>query len=196
MSRPYCNVCQRPQVSCICHLVNTTNNDIDVVILQHPSEVKQTKGTVTLLKQSLTSCQVFVGENFTEHVELRQMVDKYKNEIALLYPSEQAVDISKSQFVENIRCIILLDGTWKKAYRLYMMNPWLHELTHITLPDDIKGQYQIRSTKKKGALSSLEACCYTLALLEDSTQKYKNILTSFAQFNQMHLSFNPKSNKG
>jgi len=46
MPRPYCSVCSRPKVSCICHLACFIQNDIDVVILQHPSEKGKTKGTV------------------------------------------------------------------------------------------------------------------------------------------------------
>lgn len=196
MSRPYCNVCQRPQVSCICHLIHPTKNDIHVVILQHPSEVKQSKGTVTLLSQSLSSCQVIIAEDVSQHQEFLAVLAQYQGHIALLYPSEKAEMIVKNSEVkadEIIKCIILLDGTWKKAFRIYMINEVLHHLPHRILPENIHGQYQIRKTKKQGALSSLEACCYGLALMENNTEKYVGLLEKFKQFNQMQLSFVPKN---
>ena len=192
MSRSYCNVCQRPQVSCICHLICPTKNDTHVVILQHPSEVKQSKGTVTLLSQSLVSCQVLIAEDFSEHQEFLRILADYKGQIALVYPSEQAEIIKQNDehnLSDNIKCVILLDGTWKKAYRIYMINEVLQKIPHRVLPDNIKGQYQIRKTQKQGALSTLEACCYSLALMENDQEKYTGLLNQFIKFNQMQLSF-------
>lgn len=198
MSRPYCSSCQRPQVSCICHLIYPTKNKVHVVILQHPHEEKQTKGTVKLLSNSLSSCQVFIGEDFTHHNGLLDNLIKYKNKIALLYPSKDAELVksnSKSKLNENIQCIILLDGTWKKAYRLYMMNKVLHNIPHCILPEDIDGEYHIRKTQIKGALSTLEACCHGLAIMEADSQKYVGLLNQFKKFNQMQLAFIPNNIK-
>lgn len=202
MSRVYCNVCCRPQVSCICHLVTVIENDIDVVILQHPSEVKQAKGTVALLSQSLKHCHVFVGEQFSEHQDFLDLLTRYKNQTALLYPSENAQIVSQLQpafdkkksngtSVNTYKCVILLDGTWKKAFRLYMMNELLHHIPHITLPEAIEGRYRIRSTKKLGALSTLEACSHALSILEGNAEKYESLFSSFDRFNALQLSFQP-----
>ncbi|MCO4800069.1 MAG: DTW domain-containing protein [Colwelliaceae bacterium] len=198
MSRPYCSSCQRPQVSCICHLIYPTKNNVHVVILQHPSEVKQTKGTVKLLSNSLSSCQVFIGEDFTYHKGLLENLIKYKNKIALLYPSTDAEIVKgniEGKFIDNIQCIILLDGTWKKAYRLYMMNKVLQDMPHCILPDGIDGEYHIRKTQIKGALSTLEACCHGLAIIEGDSDKYEGLLKQFKKFNQMQLAFLPNNIK-
>lgn len=211
MSRAYCNVCSRPQVSCICHLVTVIENDIDVVILQHPSEEKQAKGTVALLAQSLKNCHVLVGEHFSERQDFLELLANYKEHIALLYPSENAVVVSqqvinkqqsnldsqKSDHTSDnaYKCVILLDGTWKKAFRLYMMNELLHYIPHMTLPAAIEGRYRIRTTKKQGALSTLEACSHALSILEGDSAKYDSLLTSFDRFNELQLSFAPNKNK-
>lgn len=198
MTRSYCNLCQRPKVSCICHLIQTIKNSVHVVILQHPSEVKQSKGTVTLLSKSLSSCQVFIGEDFSEHDEFLTVLSKYKDKIALLYPSEHAQEIKIDESCgntinnEHIQCIILLDGTWKKAYRLYKINEQLKTIPHCILPDNIHGDYQIRKTKKHGGLSTLEACCHALAMIEKQPQRYTCIFDSFKAFNQMQLAFIPQ----
>jgi len=197
MPRSYCSLCHRPQVSCICQLFALTDNDIHVVILQHPSEVKQSKGTVTLLSQSLKSCQVIIGEDFNIDAEFQELMLQFNNEVALLYPSEKAQVINEDKnagedsIFKNIRCIILLDGTWKKAFRLYMVNEILHTIPHFLLPDGIISKYQIRATKKEGALSTLEACCHALSLIEKSPEKYSTLLASFDEFNEMQKSFIP-----
>ncbi|GLX80072.1 DTW domain-containing protein [Thalassotalea insulae] len=192
MSRVYCNSCHRPQVSCICHLFTSIDNSIHVVVLQHPSEVKQVKGTATLLVNSLASAEVFVGEDFAEHQDLLSILTKYQGHIALLYPSEHAVTIDAGDYQSDIRCLILLDGTWKKAYRLFMINRFLHHLPHLILPSGVESRYQIRQTKKQGALSTLEACCHALNLLESRAKNYHELLNRFEQFNQLQMSFRAK----
>ncbi len=85
----------------------------------------------------------------------------------------------------------------------------LHSLAQICLPESIanSGQYLIRKVAKKNALSSLEATCYALALLEGElsismlnielgeskycidAKRYQPLLNKFSQFNQFQLSF-------
>ena len=210
MSRILCQQCQRPEKACICAFVANIDNHIPVIILQHPSEVKQSKGTVSLLQQSLANCEVLVGETFDNSKVLIQHLKHYDNKIVLLYPSEQAsvLDFTDQKHAENaetgersesklndIECIIILDGTWKKAYRMFMLNPCLHNINHIVLPQGITSLYQIRKTKKDHALSSLEACCHALARLENKPEKYQHLLDNFVKFNQFQQSFSQTNNE-
>ncbi|MBA6293940.1 DTW domain-containing protein [Colwellia sp. MB3u-70] len=207
MSRVLCQQCQRPEKACICAFTVAIDNHIPVIVLQHPSEVKQSKGTVSLLKQSLTNCEVIVGETFADSDILRQRLIQYADNIVLLYPSKQALTLNfptltisgnnQSEGIERklseIKCIIILDGTWKKAYRMFMSNSCLHNINHIVLPQGIASLYEIRKTKKDHALSSLEACCHALARLENEPKKYQNLLNSFVKFNQFQQSFSQHS---
>lgn len=213
MSRALCHQCQRPKNACICAFAININNNIPVIVLQHPNEVSQSKGTVSLLTQSLKQCEVIVGENFDDSTTLLQRLKQYEGNIALLYPSEHATTLEYSSQAQqklmqdydtdfnteitsekannhDIQCIIILDGTWKKAYRMFMLNACLHKIKHIVLPTGIASLYQIRKTKKDNALSSLEACCHALARIENNAEKYQVLLSSFVKFNQFQQSFN------
>jgi len=200
MKRETCSVCLRAKLGCICHLFTEINNQSHVVVLQHPSEVKQTKGTVTLLANSLTNCDIIIGENFSGNQIFEDLLSEYENDIVLLYPSEKsevlvstAGESKPSQYqVTPPRCIVLIDATWKKSYKMYMLNEALQTIPHLTLPEDIEGDYRIRKTQKERALSSLEACVYSLVLLENDTKKYQPLLNSFKQFNDFQLSFKPQ----
>ena len=127
MSRILCPRCQRPQKACICSFVTETNNTIPVVVLQHPNEVNHSKGTVALLAKSLLRCQVIVGENFTDNQELSKVFAQYN--ALLLYPSEKAEVLTfqvgnKTEEGNCVKepCLVILDGTWKKAYRMLMLS--------------------------------------------------------------------------
>ena len=218
MARHLCENCERPVSACICSFISKTDNKTPVLILQHPSEIKQSKGTVALLKRSLNNCHVLIGEDFSNNAELNTIIDKHN--ALLLYPSDNAQTLNCS--FENTQktdaeakinkqpLLIILDGTWKKAYRMFMLSTNLHCLQHVCLPSEIanNGQYLIRKVAKKNALSSLEATCYALAILENEltvsaninerendemnaiySGRYQLILDKFSQFNQFQLSF-------
>jgi DTW domain-containing protein YfiP len=214
MARDLCLQCQRPIIACICSFILKTENKIKVLVLQHPSEVTQTKGTVALLQRSLKHCQVIIGENFTEHDELNLILSHYQ--ALLLYPSKEADTLAIDYIIPNTSVnsekpllLIIIDGTWKKAYRMFMLSKNLHSLAQICLPESIanSGLYLIRKVAKKNALSSLEATCYALALLEGElsismlnielgeskycidAKRYQPLLNKFSQFNQFQLSF-------
>ncbi|MCP4986622.1 MAG: DTW domain-containing protein [Colwellia sp.] len=216
MSRILCSNCHRPERGCICSFITEIDNNIHIVVLQHPSEVSQTKGTIALLAKSFRSCQVLIGEDFSQDECFLQVMEQYRP--VLLYPGDQAKiltdggvsqlsetlpDLNKSEEKDKPLCLVVLDGTWKKAYRMYMVSSNLHQLMQVCLPDELanSGQYHIRKVAKKNALSSLEASCYALALLEEGSDtfnislenagKYQPLLDKFQQFNQFQLSFRP-----
>lgn len=194
MTRAICNHCERPIKTCICCYFTQTANKVNIIVLQHPSEVKQTKGSVALLKHSLSNCTVFVGEDFTEHQQLQTLIKLYADDLALLYPSEDAEELTGSNYVlgrsnKPLSTLIVLDGTWKKAYKLFQLNPFLHQLTHVKLANNVESLYAVRKTNKVGGLSTLEACCHALACLEGDDNKYQKLLKNFVEFNEMQLAF-------
>jgi len=92
---------------------------------------------------------------------------------------------------------------------MFMLSSNLQALKQVCLPDTLanSGQYLIRKVAKKNALSSLEACCFALALLDSELDEkevnvakllvdcglYQGLLNKFAQFNQFQLSFRPST---
>lgn len=198
MPRQMCNQCQRPVSACICDLFVKTNNQIHIVIIQHPSEVAKHKGSVTLLANSLLNCQVITTDNLGGSDDFQRVLATYKQSIGVLYPSEEAKPIETAvsdNGGQAIKCLILIDGTWKKAYRLYMENTQLHLLPHFTFSGELNSLYVARKTEKKGALSTLEACCHALSLLENEQHKYTDLMDSFVAFNQRLLNFSEYANR-
>jgi len=206
MSRILCQQCHRPIKTCICQFTTQITNNISVIILQHPNEVSQTKGSLTLLANSLSKCTVIVGEDFSENEQLNQLIATYDQQIYLLYPHDKAItlaleytakDTINNQVNNTINtenaCLILIDATWKKAYRMFMLSKNLQSLTKLQLPYGFQSHYAIRKTSVSNGLSTLEACCYALSLLEKNETKYQLLIEKFKLFNQFLLSFQKRS---
>ena len=177
MPRKLCDQCDRPKKVCLCaHLVNL-QAPCKVLILQHPSEQKQALATVPILQKCLSPMQVWVGENFIGHQELPPLLAN-KKQCRVLFPSEYSVALDMSQVgLKNnadekgvIDTLIVLDGTWRKAKKIWHLNPWLHEFPAITLENAPASQYQIRSSTIPGGVSTLEAVTLYCNYLSKSTQ--------------------------
>ncbi len=161
MPRKLCNRCQRPLKVCLCaHLVKL-QAPFKVLILQHPSEQKQALATVPLLQLCLSPLQVLVAETFSDS-EVVQALVRNKQNCRVLFPSEnsQAWELGEcvaEPNLEAIETLIVLDGTWRKAKKMWHLNPWLHDFPCISLINVPDSQYQIRSSSVAGGVSTLEA---------------------------------------
>lgn len=158
--------------------------------MQHPTEVSQSKNTVHLLSLALPQTQIFVGESAADFTALRAKIAASLGPVWLIYPSEHSKSIEQvridlaPQPTESLghdlvneakvkttekaqqESIILLDGTWRKAYRMLKLNPWLLELPSLHLNFTGKSQYIIRKSSRSDSLSTLEATAYSLQALE------------------------------
>jgi DTW domain-containing protein len=193
--RPICPHCRRAQTACICHLISKVHSSVEVLILQHPLEVLETKGTARLLHLCLPNSRILAGEEYSEIYDgksLDKIIFTAKKSI-LLYPTtaeDHSLGIAAPpelnpawlNDLKNIR-LIIIDGTWRKSRKILCKNPYLQTLPRLVLQDLPQGQYTIRKARKPHQLSTLEASCAALAQLEMNTQKFEPITQTFHEFN-------------
>src|SRR6476620_7321249 len=79
--RPRCPHCERALAGCICAWVRPITNVVELLILQHPLERFEAKGTARLLQLSLANSRLLRGERFDP-----QLVDSDDKLNLLLYP--------------------------------------------------------------------------------------------------------------
>lgn len=184
MSR-YCEHCGRALKACVCGWITEVKSPIEVIILQHPTEVNQAKGTAKLIQLSMSNCKVFVGENFSNHNELNDLLAQPNTQNLILFPSDDSKLITKpSPFEKKKIRLILLDGTWKKAFKLFQLSENLHGLPQVHLSDDIEGRYTIRKAPRESALSTLEAAYHALTILD---KEPKGLIEAFDKMIEFQL---------
>ncbi|WP_127715809.1 tRNA-uridine aminocarboxypropyltransferase [Halobacteriovorax sp. HLS] len=164
-NRKLCSDCHRVMNACICKLAASFNNTLPVTVLRHPSERKQEKATADLLRLSLTNCKIIDSEIFLPEEVLRP---EHRN--ILIYPSENSTALTnKITTHSNSKIhIILIDGTWKKAYKIFMSNNFLHNLETLSLNVEKESIYKSIRKQKDNGLSTFEAAAEVLNLLENN----------------------------
>lgn len=97
----------------------------------------------------------------------------------LLFPSEKSVGIEAIDF--EVKNLIVLDGTWAKAKRMYNENPWLKFLPHVKLDiiDKLSVYSEVRHQPRPGYLSTIESIVYALKAFGENSDKLDDLLDLF-----------------
>ena len=211
VKRETCPACQRPQSSCICRWITPTAHKVEVVLLQHPLEIKHAKNSARLLHLSLPRSVLVVGEVFPEK-SLQALISAPLDSgtagdlpwcTALLYPDSPhsaalgmppALALAAGFWPDLSRLrLIVLDGTWRKSRKMLYLNPLLQRLPRLALRNGPESRYRIRKAHKPGQLSTLEATCAALAQLEGETGLYAPLLAAFDGFVAQQQSYRAKA---
>ncbi|MAA72809.1 MAG: DTW domain-containing protein [Bermanella sp.] len=188
MPRKLCEHCQRPLAVCICPYLVQLQAPCKLVILQHPSEQKQALATVPLLQLSISPLEVLVGEAF-EHTDTVQALLKDPESCRVLFPTadSESWDLSApNKLSDSISTLIVIDGTWRKAKRIWHMNPWLERLPCVHLSNVPATEYQIRSSTIKGGVSTLEAVMHGCHYISGH-ENYADLLKPFHAMIDMQI---------
>lgn len=205
--RHLCNVCTRPQSACICRWITPIAHQVEVLVLQHPLEVDNAKGSARLLHLCLPHSRMVTGELFAEP-ELQALLygpldcqtgGLSPKHVILLYPDiphDQVLGVKVSPFLEpaflhdptQLR-LVVLDGTWRKSRKMLHLNPLLQQLPRLSLQDMPASHYVIRKAHRPDQLSTLEATCAALCQLEQNTERFAPLLAAFDGFVGQQLAY-------
>ncbi|HYD78722.1 MAG TPA: tRNA-uridine aminocarboxypropyltransferase [Paucimonas sp.] len=199
-----CELCLRPQSACICRWVHPLRTSVEVLILQHPMEAGNAKGSARLLHLSLPGSRLVIGETFDpaglqallhapfERTDIDAEAGRLpQRQPVLLYPENDALPSSgpMEMPVEPSRLrLVVLDGTWRKSRKMLYLNPLLQGLPRLPLKNMPRSHYLIRKAHRPDHLSTLEAACYALMRIEGNESGYWPLLHAFDGFvaQQMH----------
>lgn len=191
--RAQCARCLRPASTCLCGWIRPTLNEVEVLILQHPQEVHQAKGSARLLMLSLARCKTLVGEQLDADALAsalsRPLAGGAKAHPVLLYPeaaassSQAPPSASEASAAQSSGLrLVVIDATWRKSLKMLHLHLALQALPRLTLQPNLPSRYAIRKAPKAGQLSTLEATCFALGELEQQPLRYAPLLEAFEGF--------------
>lgn len=173
--QPRCVHCRRPQEICHCDLIPRIQNKTEIVIAQDISERSHPFNTARIVKQSLVNSKLIA--------EYSENIRRHSNHISpaagLLYPSKSAIDLAEVPSEEMPQQLVLLDGTWNQAKRLYRNWPELHGLRHFKIQPQRPGNYRIRLEPDESSLSTIEAAVAALSHCEPSLEHLDQLIHVF-----------------
>lgn len=203
--RSTCAHCLRAQSACWCGCVHPISTTTQLLILQHPLEVRHAKNTGRLLAQCVRPSRLEVGEVFDVGGLQALLHAPWGGDAAqplrtvLLYPDTPAdpqlpLQAPPAWPEDGLSTnaawrLVVLDATWRKSRKMLYLNPALQALPRLPLHATAPGGYVIRKAQAPGQLSSFEAGMRALQQLErwaDDAPQLQQLQSSFDDAMALH----------
>lgn len=187
-SREMCWECRRPRRVCYCAAVEPIETQTRVVILQHPRESDVPINTARIAQLALSNSTLHVGLDFARDQTLSVALSNPAAPPVLLFPSDDAKDLAREAPPGPVT-LVVIDGTWWQASKLFKLNPILQALPRYGLAPSAESRYRIRREPAAHCLSTIEALEAALALLERRPGGYPELLKPFDTMVETQLDF-------
>jgi DTW domain-containing protein len=146
-----------------------------VVFLQHPREARCAIGTARMAHLALADSELHVGVSFDADERVARLLAEPGT--ALLFPGEGAK--APHELERPPDRLVVLDGTWPQARKLFLANPALHALPRIGFVPEKPGNYRIRREPAEHCLATIEAVAEILSRFEDEPARFAKLLEPF-----------------
>jgi DTW domain-containing protein len=186
--RNMCAGCARPSVVCLCASIRRVSTRTRVVILQHPRESDVPINTARLVELQLERAERHIAVKIDEVPALRRRLSDPAAPAILLYPGDDARDLAEAP-PRGAVTLVVLDGTWWQAKKLFQQNPELAVLPRYSLSPRAPSRYRIRREPALHCVSTIEAIGEALTLLEPAGFDRQALLEPFEAMVEHQLYF-------
>ncbi len=155
----HCKRCYLNEAICLCDAIPRVPTRTEVLIVRHVAELRLTSNTGRFVALALPNSRIleYGGGPEFDDTELRE------DGSVLLYSATGA----PQPLPEGpIRRLIVLDGSFRQARRMYKRIDALRGLPELALPPPAVVPVRLRQPPAPHGLSTLEAVAHALALLE------------------------------
>jgi len=183
--REICRRCRRPTRVCFCDRLTQIDSRTHVVFIQHPLEARVAISTCRMAHLSLPNSELHVALDADTVPGLAQTLSKPGT--ALLFPASDATDVDA--LIEKPTTLVVVDGTWDNAKKLFLRSPLLKSLPRIGFVPPAPGNYRIRKEPALHCLSTIEAVAQVLERLEQAPGRFAPMLGAFNRMVDLQLGF-------
>ncbi len=135
----------------------------------HQKEFRKTKnGTGRMTHLSLPNSHLFIGIDFTHHNRLNELLENPEYEPFILYPSEEALNLSTQTLTlepGKKPLFILIDSTWACSKKMLRLSHNLAKLPKVSFTTTQTSNFTIKEQPNEHCLSTIETTHKILELL-------------------------------
>jgi DTW domain-containing protein len=209
-----CPRCRKPPALCVCEGITPIDNQVALLILQHPQEQDRELGTAQLTALHFKNAQLKIGLSWPSLTKIlgrpadpRRWAILYLGSVraAAVLPDRDIVVVNRKgsavddqdAALREIDGIVLLDGTWSQAKALWWRNGWMLKCQRVVLGPKRRSRYgKLRREPRSDGLSTLEAAAMLLARLEDKPEIEATLIASFERLLARYRALQPGSGAG
>lgn len=166
-----CSKCGLPIITCICGRIKEVKTKAKFIILSSERELYRNTNTANLLKLTNPKSTEIV---IWKRDEVSQKIFNYINSniyrTYLIFPiineemKERKIQYSKSK---KIPVFIIVDGTWKEAWKIIRKSDYLKKLPVISLDVKVSSKFSLRRGQAEGNLCTIETAIELLKMNDE-----------------------------
>jgi DTW domain-containing protein YfiP len=147
-----------------------------VVLLQHPREARNRCGTARMVRRALPRSEVLVGVDFEEDLRFRALLADAGDPV-VVYPADGARPVTELAARRGPFTLIVVDGTWWQAEKIWRRNPSLRALPVYRIEPAQPSRYSIRRGDPTPAgLATVEAVAAALDAADAAPGRHASLL--------------------
>lgn len=166
-----CSKCGLPIITCICGRIKEVKTKAKFIILSSERELYRNTNTANLLKLTNPKSTEIV---IWKRDEVSQKIFNYINSniyrTYLIFPiineemKERKIQYSK---IKKIPVFIIVDGTWKEAWKIIRKSDYLKKLPVISLDVKVSSKFSLRRGQAEGNLCTIETAIELLKMNDE-----------------------------
>lgn len=166
-SRRRCLGCRMHESLCVCALIPTLTTQTRLLLVMHRAEVPKPTNTGRLAAQCLVNSEILVRGR--AGAPTPPFVADPARQPVFLFPNPEAVPLERFARAAKPVTLIVPDGTWRQASKVYNRVSGFREVPCVALPDGPPSIYRLRSEAHAHGLATIEAIARAMGVLEGDT---------------------------
>ncbi|WP_254275800.1 tRNA-uridine aminocarboxypropyltransferase [Halomonas sp. 3H] len=172
-----CPGCHLPELNCLCPYMARAVSDTRVWLLTHPMEHHKPTNTGRLIRDVLPDTEVFTWYRTTPDERLLALLEDERYAPFVIFPDDQpdyadrvvGIDaVAEAKAAGWVPALILLDGTWRQARRIFRKSPYLDRLPVLPLRTERLTRYRLRKPASPAHLCTAEVAAELLRQAGDA----------------------------
>lgn len=163
-----CSGCQTAKAYCICHAKPPGSQRVSVLLLLSDNEVLKPSNTGRLIADTILDTHVFQWNRTEPNSDLLHLLTHPDFYPLILFPQEymdhdeRLHRLSTPLPKDKTLLLILLDGSWREARRMFRKSPYLDSIPVASIQPSQLSQYLLRKSSNENHLSTAEVTALAL----------------------------------
>ena len=166
-----CSKCGLPIITCICKSIKEVETKAKFVILSSEKEVYRNTNTANLLKQINTkSTEIIIWKRGEIPSNILSYINNDIYNVYLVFPiMNKEMEIRKAKYNKdnNTPVFIIVDGTWREAWKIIRKSDYLKNLPILSLETNRVSKFTLRRGQEEGNLCTIEAAMELLKINDE-----------------------------
>ncbi|MDE1514119.1 MULTISPECIES: tRNA-uridine aminocarboxypropyltransferase [Vibrio] len=165
-----CAYCMVEVSHCLCAHQPEIDSQIAVLLIVSENEVFKPSNTGRLIADTIKATHVYQWSRTEPDPQMLALIADPQYYPVLIFPAETEQDKSRvlnpipSDFAGKQPLLVLIDGSWREAKRIFRKSPYLAQLPLVSVEPERLSRYMMRKSDNEQHLATAEVASLVLSM--------------------------------